>query len=177
MAVVTLTAADDADLALYVPFRTSSRGGRDGGDPVGTLSINAGATGAAGGGTVTITITMGHIIHGFHPLFVPTYVSISDSLTTAEEVSLAYNSGGNERLVGSLTEAELLIAVAGQNAKRFQSSGLLIEPVRGGGSVMSAVWQTNTDTKTYHLHIFGYMFDAELLVTAGRLEGLSSGLT
>jgi hypothetical protein len=42
-------------------------------------------------------------------------------------------------------------------------------------NVLTALWETNTDTKTYHLHGFGYAYDLEILERSGRLEGAVLG--
>lgn len=151
---------------LFVPFRTAKRGGRDGGDPVGSYYFDGGAVGAAGGGTVTIILAMQKEAFGFHPLFVPTHIDASDTLATAEEVQLIYDPAGNSRIAAGNGIRESVLAVAGSatNDVFFTAAGIIVEPSEDvDTSVLAAVWKTNTDTKTYHFHIFGMLFDAEIM--------------
>lgn len=151
----------------FVPFRTARRGGRYGKDPVGTLFIDAGATGAAGGGTVTLRIAMARIEFGFHPLFVPTVINTFDTLATPEEVQLFYDSAGNERVVdgsSGIRQTELAVAGASSNDLVFTVPGFVIEPDQvAAADVLDFVWATNTDTILYHAHVFGMLFDAEII--------------
>lgn len=169
----TVTVGD----SLYVPYRTAKRGGEDGGDPVGTLSIDGEVTGDSGSGLAVINVTSRKFEHGFHPLIVPTLVSINDDLAAAEEVRFSLINTGNERINDNIHEVQLAVR-ADVNVARFDRSGFIIEPDSlPGANIMSAVWQTNTDTKVYHLHVFCFMFDAELIAASGKLAGVLGGVT
>lgn len=162
---------------LFVPFRTAKRGGDNGSDAVGTLSVDANATGAAGGGTVTITINMTKSEFGFRCLWVPTIMVVSDDLAAAEVVEMAFSAGGNERLSTSLTQAQLLVAGGSQNAGNAYDSAVLIDPDQVvAAEVLRAVWSTNTDTKGYHFHVYGPVFDGELLALNNSIGDLLAGL-
>lgn len=179
MAVVQSRSINTPGVGLYVPFRTAMRGGESAGDPVGTLSVDAAATGTATGGNVDIVLSMSKLSFGFHPLFIPTHITTLDTLATAEVVTIAFDLRGSERMISSMHQAELALAGAATlNIASFRGEGLLIEPDDEGlDVVMNAAWTTNEDGKAYHLHVFGYMFDAELLARAGRLSGLLGGVT
>lgn len=151
---------------LFVPFRTGKRGGVGGGDPVGSYYFDGGASGAAGGGTVTIILAMSKEQFGFHALFVPTHIDASDNLAAAEEVQLIYDAAGNSRIAAGngIRESRLAVAGSATNDVFFTAAGILIEGSEDADtSVLAAVWKTNTDGKAYHFHVFGMLFDAEIM--------------
>lgn len=163
---------------LFVPFRNANRGGGDGSEPVGTLSIDAEAAGDGSAGSVTIAIAMARLEFGMHPLFVPTYVNSEDSLVTAEEVEFQLDSVGNERIQDSLRQVVLAVDGLNRNVARFVNDGLIVEPSQSvEANVFVFAWKTNTNALTYHGHVFGYVYDAELLARAGGNFGLLAGLT
>lgn len=161
---------------LYVPFRTPIRAGPLGNQPVGTLNVDANATGAAGGGTVTLRITMDVEEFGFRPIWCPTRVSVSDNLATAEAMELLYIATGNERLRANIGEVVVTVAVSGSNVGLAEGLPVPIQPNVAAGEIMRATWDTNTDTKIYHLHVFGPVFDAELLAREGEVADLLAGI-
>ncbi len=166
-----------ADNGLFVPWRTAKRGGRDGGEPVGTLSIDGGAVGDATAGTFALRITANREEFGFPGIFVPTHMTIRDNLASAEVVRLAYVTAGNERLNGDIEQHVLAIAgAAGLNVASFGNVGIPIEFFGVNTVIMQASWSTNTDTKVYHFHVFGYMFDAQIIAREGRIGELLAGI-
>lgn len=162
----------------YIPFRTARRGGVAGRDAVGTLSVDIETVGNGTGGTVTLGMTMARGNFGFHALWVPTRITVVDTLATAEVVVIAFVSAGNDRLRGPLDEAVLSIDRGDDRnigvAKEF---AILIDPgSRVEGQVLSALWQSNTDTKSYHLHAYGAIYDAEIIAREGGVSELVAGL-
>ncbi len=154
-----------ADVGLYVPFRGFDREA----GMVGTLAIDAEATGDAGGGAVTILITMARIEFGFHPIYVPTRVSSFDTLTTPEVVMFQFDPAGNERIDESLREADLAVAGFGGSSATFDKLGVTVEPIlEASTSVLVFQWTTNENTKAYHGHIFGVVYDGEALARGKR---------
>ncbi len=170
---------DIGTLGRYVPYRTPERAGEDGGDPVGTLSIAATATGAAGGGTVTVVIRMRRTEFGFRLIWVPTYISVVDNLATAEVVLLgAFGNPNNERLAGAMRQSVLPLAGAGAlNVGSFTQLGVAVEPeTETISTVLTGEWSTNTDTKVYFVHAYGVCYDAEVIAREGRISELLAGL-
>ncbi len=172
----------DQTVGLYVPFRTAQRGGVDGGDPVGTLSINAEVTGDGTAGTVQIEVVMQKLAFGFHPLWLVTDLTLTDA-GAAQVVIAVFDSRGNERLIGDLSQVGS--SVAGPfttSIFKATGNGVIIEPssllvATGAHEVMQGLWTTNTNGNIYHVHAFGYVYDAEILARSGRLAGLLGGLT
>ncbi len=155
-----------ADIGLYVPFRGIDREVGF----CGTLFLDASATGDASGGAIQIRILMSKFEFGFHPIFVPTRVSAFDN-ATAEVVVFQYGAVGNERISDTTREPKLGVAGFGGNSMTFESLGIPIEPIlEGGGDVMGMQWLTNVDTKLYHAHIFGVIYDAEAMAR-GKVRG------
>lgn len=177
---MSVTASGALGDALFVPFRSARRGGEYGSDPVGSVFADLAVAGAAGGGTATITLSCAKIIFGFHPIFVPTYITTQDDLATPEEVLLIYDPAGNERLSAGNgpRESKLAVAASGGNFVLFDAVGLLIEPSEEATTnVLDVVWSTNTDAKTYHLHVYGVLFDAEIMARSdSRLSELFMGI-
>lgn len=172
MAVNTTTLiADGVITSRYTPYHAARRGGPDGSDPVGTLSVNAQATGAAGGGTVIVGISMNRETFGFPLLWVPTMISIADNLATAEDVDLAYSGG---RMETAQQQVVTMVQFA-ENAGAASQYGVSFE---GGEAtlIITATWQTNTDTKTYHLHVFGPVYDLQVIAARGRISDIMAGL-
>lgn len=172
MAVSTTTAVSGG---LYVPFHQKSRG--DGYTPVGTLYVDGGATGAAGGGTVSIAISMRALEFGFRLAWVITQMSISDNLGTAEVVELSYQAAGNRRINSAIVFAQSTLDAGAQDGALLEIGAIPIEGVsQTQGDVFKAQWQTNTDTKSYHLHAFGPVYDLELIAQSGRVPPLLAGI-
>ncbi len=176
---MAVTVSIEAATGLFVPYRTAHRGGPDGSDPVGTLAINAEAVGAAGGGVVNIFIVMNAEEFGFPLIYLPTAIEVSDNLATAEVVYFAYTSDGNDRLQTSWQEAITTVA-EGVNSRNLGFVKSTSIPIDSDGvsnrRVLNAAWPTNTDTKVYHLHTFGPVWDGQLLAKAERLPEMLAGL-
>lgn len=144
----------------YVPFRGADRAE----GAVGTVNVDIQATGDGSGGTVKVVLDMSRVTFGFHALWVPTRVSSEDNIGAVEVVQLSWQRFGNERLAGTVTENVLTVRHGVENAAPFGELGLLIEPdLEVEAGVMQMLWQTNTDTKTYHLHAFGPVYDGEFM--------------
>lgn len=163
---------------VYVPWRTAKRGGINGGDPVGTVSVDGGLTGDATAGTAAIIIRMSRDTFGFPIIMIPTHLSARDNLASPEVVRLAYVTQGNERMVGDIEQHVLALAgAAALNVANFDSLGIPIEGQGVDQIILQVTWSTNTDTKVYHAHVFGYVYDAQLIAREGRVEGRLAGLT
>lgn len=173
MAVVATALVSDG---VFTPFRTTKRGGEGGQDPVGTLYVDAGATGAAGGGTVLLTIAMSAVEFGFSLLWVPTLITISDNLAAAEDVQFGWQATGNDRISTFMATTVPMLRAAGINAGQQVQTGMLIDGFGSDLAIMSVTWDTNTDTKIYHLHVFGPVYDGELLAKGDKIPELLAGL-
>lgn len=178
---MTVTETVDVSTGLYVPFRTGRRAGWNGSQPVGTVSLDAEATGDSGGGKVSLSVSMPRFVFGFHPIWMITQIECLDNLAVAEVVFFRYVATGNERLQGNLGEAQLAVrhAAAANNVALFTIGGVPIEPDQlVAADVVLVEWSTNTDAKTYHLHVFGYLFDAEEIARGdGMIGERLAGLT
>lgn len=168
MSVVTVTQAGDQ---LFVPYRGFDRAA----GIVGTLSVDINITGDASGGTILGQLNMNFLEFGFHLIWVPTRVGGRDNLATAEEILLSYLAAGNERLATDVDEGLLAVTINGINRGQFEQLAVPIEPIIGGGLVLQGFWLTNTDTKLYHIHAFGPVYDAEALAR-GKSKGKSVDL-
>lgn len=170
----TLTSA-----GLFVPFRTAMRGGPEGRDPVGTLMVEAEATGAAGGGSVIAGITSVAQPFGFPMLWVPTHISLSDNLAAAEVINFQFRDEGNARLNTEIGDAVNALAGSQGNVRTVRELSLVIDVTENGDTalrIMLGSWSTNTDTKTYHLHVYGPVYDAQIMARSDRVPELVAGL-
>lgn len=168
MSVVTVTQMADQ---LYVPFRGFDREA----GMVGTLSVDINVTGDASGGTILGQLNMNFLEFGFHPIWVPTRVGGRDNLATAEEILLSYLQAGNERIATDIDEGRLALTINGINRIQFEHLAVPIEPLSGGGLVLQGFWLSNVDTKLYHIHAFGPIYDAEALAR-GKEKGKTPDL-
>lgn len=158
--LVTVNTERFVSAGLYVPFRGAAREA----GAVGTLYIDAEATGDGSGGIVQIHLNMSRIEFGFHPLWVPTHISTQDALASPEVVQVNWSETGNERQSAGLREHVLGITQSSINIAVFTQLGVIIEPnLQAGGRIMTANWATNTNSAAYHLHIFGPIYDGEFL--------------
>ncbi len=149
-------------VTLYVPFRGFDRSL----GPVGTLDVKAVALGDATGGSVAISIRMRKEEFGFHPLWVPTMISIEDNLATVENPEVIFRGLGNERLIDEHCENVTMVAslVGSRNCGKVQSIGFIIEPDQPTpNSIVTCTWATNTDTLAYNVHMYGVIFDGEAM--------------
>lgn len=165
----TVAAAD------YVPYHTASRGAPDG--MVGFLSVDAEVTGAAGGGTAQVTLLAGREVLGFPWTWVPTNIGSQDNLATAEEVAFRYIAAGNRMLTTDIRETQLAIQSNVTNVAKKVDVALPIEP---DSLVAVAIfvlnWPTNVDTKVYHLHMAGPVFDMQWIAKQGAISPLLAGI-
>ncbi len=154
---------------LFVPFRGIDRRV----SPVGTLSIDATVVGDASGSPVTIVLAMAKEEFGFHPIWIPTRVVVIENNNAAQEVLFVYQTGGNERIQGGLSE-EITTRVTGDgdNVGNAEFLAVPIEPdQQAQADVFSARWAVNTNTNVYELHMFGVLYDAQAMAadkTSGK---------
>lgn len=159
----------------YVPFHTAGRGGRNG--LVGTLGVDAQATGDAGGGSVTLNLNMRREEFGFPILWVPTVVSLFDNLATAENVIGKFESAGNRRLDFGLRQIATMVQVGADNVGIIENVTVPIEGIGiASARVYQAFWASNVDTKAYHLHMFGAVFDLQVIARLGEIDLLAAGM-
>lgn len=161
---------------LYVPYHQASRSVGNG--LVGTLFVDAEAVGDSGGGSVSILLQMRREEFGFPLLWVPTLIAVQDNLATAEVVDMVYTAGGNRRALGPIGEAVVTVdGAAGLNRGQMTNVTLPIEGVAlATASIMSADWASNVDTKIYHLHVFGPVYDLQLIARDGYIDDMAAGL-
>lgn len=173
MAVAQVRVLDD--VGLYVPYHTGGRGRYSG--LVGMLGMDANATGLAGGGSVTISITASKDAFGFPFTWVPTFIGVDDNLAAAEEVRVSYNGDGNRLLAFSPAQNALSVRSGSQNTGVFSNLAIPIEPDgEDPVGILTAVWPTNTDTKLYHLHVFGPVYDMQVIARNYEITEMLAGL-
>lgn len=159
----------------FIPYHTERRGEPDG--LVGVCSKDAEATGAAGGGTVSIIIQARRDIFGFPWTWVPTAIVIEDNLAAAEEVEVTHSADGNRVLGASLRESVLTVRTGSNNHGVKSVVAIPVEPsLEDNTAIILATWPTNTDGKTYHLHVFGPVFDMQWLARNGNISPMLAGL-
>lgn len=151
---------------LYVPFRGVDREV----SAVGTLSIDATATGDATGAPLTIVLSMGQIEFGFHAIWIPTRVVVLENNGAAQEVLFVYQTAGNQRIQGGLSEEiTTRVTVDGDNVGNAEFLAVPIEPDSlAQANVFSARWAVNNDANIYELHMFGVLYDAEAIARGKR---------
>ncbi len=166
---VPVNDGSDPGVALYVPFRGFDRSL----GPVGTLDVKAVTVGDGSGGSVAISIQMRKQEFGFHPLWVPTMISVEDTLATAENPEVLFRGLGNERLIDQHCENVVMLAslVGARNCGKVANIGFIIEPdVVANATVMTCTWATNTNLLLYNIHAYGVIFDGEAMAR-GKYPG------
>lgn len=172
MAVSVLRFVDEGN---FVPFHTLSRGGSNG--LVGTLYVDAEVVGDAGGGGVTLRMALGRNDLGFPALWVPTVIGSRDDLATAEVVTFIYDFTNNRRLSSNVHETKLALQAGTVNAALMENTAVPIEPDSDvPAEVFDVIWQTNTLNKVYHLHMFGPVYDLQLIAAGGFIDEFAAGL-
>ncbi len=165
---------DIAD-GLYVPYHTASRDHENG--LVGTLAVNAEATGDGGGGVVVILLRTRREEFGFPLLWVPTQVTLTDNLATAVDVILTMEPAGNRRLNASMNQRVAMAQVQSANMGNLVDITIPIEGVdETQQNILQAEWETNTNAKTYHVHMFGPVYDLQMIARLGHIDPLVAGI-
>ncbi len=162
---------------LYVPFRGFDREA----GAVGTLDVQGATVGDGSGGTVAINIQWNYLEFGFHPIWIPTMISVQDTLAVAELVEVLFRGLGNERI--NDFHAENVTTTASvfttRNLGKVTDLGFPIEPPENSKetlrTMLSAGWATNTNALLYELHAFGVIYDAEALAR-GKVRGRAPDL-
>ncbi len=161
---------------LYVPFRGVARAG----GPVGTLHVHGQVTGDGGGGSASILISSQFLEFGFHPLYAATRINTLDLSVTLQNVRFQFDEVGNERINHDYHEVVVPVeAPANNNHANMSFLGIPIEPIRGGGTILAALWETNNNTIDYDFHAFFMVYDLEVMAkSAGRatIDTLTSGI-
>ncbi len=165
MSVQTLT---ELSSGLFVPYRGTMQGLQ----PAGTVEVAMQATGAAGGGTVTLHLVASKIEFGFHPILTLTAVASFATVVVAGEVFFQYSAVGNERMQQSvLTLPKTEVDSGGFTMANWLGEELPIpiEPfidsavAQASRIVASIQWTTNTDTASYNAAVFALVWDMEAL--------------
>ncbi len=159
-----------ATSGIFVPFRGFDREV----GPVGTIYLDMEDVGDGTGGTVRITLSIRREMFGFHAIVVPTRISATDALVTAEVVIMRWLATGNERVNGDMDQAVLSLQQAGPtNVAIFDALGFILETQSDGDVIAARMdWATNTTALTYHYHFWGVLYDAEALARSkGRGKG------
>lgn len=175
MAVLVAIPVEDGSAVIrYTPYHAGRRGGVLGSDPVGTLMINAEAVGAAGGGSVTVNITMLREAFGFPLMFVPTIVVMSDNLASAEDSTLTFDS---PRFVTALSQVVTKLSTTNVgNMGQVPNVAVNLEGDATPRTIIQGVWDTNTDTKVYHIHAFGPVYDMQVIAARGYISDIIAGI-
>lgn len=172
MAVVSNNEVEDG---LYVPYHQLGRAGPSG--LVGTLHVDATATGAAGGGTVSIVVRMKREEFGFPILWVPTVIALVDNLAAAENAIARYEGAANRRISSTIHQIVTMLQVGTDNIGVVENLTVPIEGITGvDAAIFSGVWDTNTDTKIYHVHMFGPVYDLQMIADQGEIDILAAGV-
>jgi len=162
---------------LFVPWMQRIRGGEGHGSPVGTLHMDAEATGDGSGGSVTIFIAGTREMFGFRALLVPTLISVSDALAAVSAVLIQWTAVGNRRLSANINEVVTTVRVAGENHAILQEQGMTIEPptdVNTNG--FTVLWATNLNLAVYHFHVVASVYDLEIIEKYGTVDPLVAGI-
>lgn len=161
---------------LWTPFETKETAGPAGNDPVGTVFASIGGVGAAGGGTVTLSLVGSQVPFGFRPLIVPLFVGAQATGTgTAKTAVFRYDQGGNRRINASMLAGGQMFDDGGQLTAVSQLTAILIEPL-ATDNIISVVFDVNTDTIIYTLNIFMVLYDAEIMAKRGTIAQIVQGL-
>lgn len=162
---------------VYTELKQIIRGGRERSKPVATAMVEGEATGAAGGGLVTVNITVTNDEFGFRAILVPVAVFTNDNLATPEVVQVAWPSAQNKRMQQNVSQAFTPLRVNSINLGKVEASGMLIEPfISAASSIVRAVWATNTDTKVYNLAALFMVYDLEMMEREGEVGALMEGI-
>jgi len=148
-----------------------------GGPPlVGTFSHDGALTGDASGGIIRLGVTMVRDLWGFPELLVIKAVAVSVN-TDPGTSRVGWKGAGNRRL-NSAMFITLTPVVAGSdyNLPEFVMPNILIEPTDEGGQVLELVSSNNTDGTTYHLHLFGWVYDLARLAVSGDYQAVIESL-
>jgi len=164
---------------IWVPIPGVER--RQGG-PVGTVSADAGANGDSSGGTVTCEISIANVVDfGFEALVLPTIVALEDTLSTAIPIRIGVSSanrriGGGNDIRFVVTPVRVVSMQTG-----FISGPLPAMSINGPAqtTVLRALWETNENGVSYHLHVYGVVYNetemaraVDELMIDGPLTGL-----
>ncbi len=159
----------------FVPYHQAQRGAGNG--LVGTFSKDALATGDSGSGTVTINLDMRREEFGFPAVIVPLTINTEDDLASLEVVRTTFISAGNPRLEADLAEVVTPVSSGGFQFAVKDNVAVPLEGLdRTQRTVLSALWATNADGKKYHLHMYGLVYDLQLIARNGFVDPLMSGL-
>ncbi len=162
---------------LYVPFRGFDREA----GPVGTLDVQGQTVGDGSGGTVAINIQWNYEEFGFHGIWVPTMISIQDTLASAIPVEVLFRGLGNERI--NDFHGEIVTPTAStfttRNLGKVTDLAFPLEAPQNSRetlrTVITAGWATNTNALLYELHVYGVLYDAESLAR-GKMRGKAPDL-
>lgn len=172
---MTVTQTQNVQNNGYVPYHTASRDYENG--LVGTLAVNAEATGDGSGGVVNILLRMRREQFGFPLLYVPTQVTLVDNLATAVDVIAGFEPAGNRRLIANVNQRVAMVQVQSSNMGNLVDVTIPIEGIDNSlRDIFQAQWETNTDSKTYHLHMFGPVYDLQMIARMGHIDPLAAGI-
>lgn len=159
---------------LFIPLPMGERGSGSG--LVGTYFLDAGTTGAAGGGTVTIILQMSREEFGFRILLIPTLIAIQDGLAAVGPVEVQYGAG-NKRISVATRIVVTTVRVNARDIARVPPDGMVLEvDTVATSNVLSVIWPTNTDAINYHVHFFAAVYDVEYLEKYGAPDNLLTGV-
>ncbi len=174
MRILAISDQIDVSSGLYVPFRGFDREA----GPVGTLDVQSQTVADVSGGTVALNVRWNYEEFGFHMIWIPTMITIIDTLAAAETVEVLYRGLGNERIADFHGEIVTTVS-SGFTARNIGKVAELGFPFEANvdaretpQGIISAGWATNTNLLLYELHIFGPVYDAEALAR-GKQEGKS----
>ncbi len=150
--------------------------------PIGTFNTSVVVVGDGSGGTAIVDFTMDAEEFGFRASFIPTLITIADTLATPEQVELSYATAGNSRLEAALVFTVLPIASGTGNTINLAGSQLAvpIEPntQQTNQVILSFRWSSNVTAKAYQAILFGLMYDMERMakLVGGRPDAVFFGV-
>ncbi len=159
---MTKTTVKAFSAGTYVPFRGLAKGIQ----PAGSWSMESNTLGDATGGFLNLQVTMRALEEGFHGILTLGFISAVDNLASISELIFQYGAVQSERLESVISVPKLGVANGSNNIATWIGEELMIpiEPNLEDASVIFTVqWQTNTDTKSYQITCWGFLWDMEVI--------------
>ncbi len=146
---------------------------------VGTYDHDFEGTGDGSGGTLTLSLSFDGTEWGFDPIIVITAVSVRIS-SDPTNVGIVYEVTGNRRLADDLGFASGTVSNQGQFLNpEYVLPRIAIEPQKGQvtGVFLRALFDSNVNSAIYHFHVWGLVFDAEIMAASGDYREIVAALT
>jgi len=174
---VSVAATTELANGLFVPFMQRTRGGDSHGSPVGTVTLDATDTGDGSGGTATVSVSIRRTMFGFRTLVIPTSIVTFDNLAAVEPIRLEFQFAGLRRLVAVHQFVRTSVRHNATNMSELGDLGIVLESnLEAATDALAVQWETNTNSVVYHVHLYGVVYDLEILEKYGTLDPLMAGV-